>query len=144
MLATRFGGWDCAANRYEQFGEEGLACRGLKDILVSLIDKKDLEAFAFRKYGHEKSSQQEKENKVIKTLGGSLGNQFRNKFEPIYSLFNGPKVFKDDFEDLNNTFKIKPNLESKIDKAKCYSIASKREELIQSLTEKEREFVLSL
>ena len=59
----------------------------MRDTLRDLIDPKDLSEFAFERYGAKKElSLEEKENKVLKTLGGSLGNQFRNKLIP-YNLY---------------------------------------------------------
>ena len=145
LLVDKFGGWECAANRYEKYGKEGLYCRGLRDIIRGLVDPDDLSEVAYEDYGTKKNlTLRQKEDKVLKTMGGSIANQFRNKFELIYSTYNGSKVLKDEFKDLNNTFKIKPTSNIGISKAKLLPIAVKVNELLEPLTKEEREYVLGV
>ena len=146
LLATSFGGWECVGNRYEKYEEEGLYCRGMRDILRDLIDPKDLSEYAFERYGTKKElSLEEKENKVLKSLGGTLGNQFRNKFENIYAMYTGSKVFKEEFKELDNTFKISvPTTNTGISKSKCLEIAASVSKLLETLTEEERVYVLGV
>ena len=146
LLATKFGGWECVGNRYEKYGKQGLYCRGLRDTLRDLIDPKDLSEIAFERYGAKKElSLEEKENKVLKTLGGSLSNQFRNKFETIYTLYNGSKVFKEEFKELDKTFKTSaPTTNTGISKSKCLEVATSVSKLLETLTEEERVFVLGV
>ena len=146
LLATKFGGWECVGNRYEKYGKKGLDCRGMREILRDLIDPKDLSEIAFERYGAKKElSLEEKENKVLKTLGGTLGNQFRSKFEDIWRLYNGPKLFKEEFKELDNTFKtFAPTTNTGISKSKCLEVATSVSKLLETLTEEERGYVLGV
>ena len=146
LLATRFGGWECTANRYEKFGSGGLACRGIKDILMDLINPESLEEYAFTKYGHRKDwTLDEKKRLVLKTLGGTLSNQFRNKFTCIYSMYNGSKVFpQEEFKELDKMFNMTPSTNTAISKAKLLPIAAKVNELLEPLSKEEKDYVLGV
>ena len=164
MLVSRsYSSWSCAANKYEKDGPKSLSGRGMRDVLRYLISPKDLDEEVHLKYGIRTDlAYKEKEEMLLKTLGGTLSNQFRNKFSEIYHFATGRRVHysednmdllaeidmgikKDKFTELNNTFNtFNDNNNSKTSKTELLKIATKVSELLESVNEKDKNYVLSL
>ena len=142
LLATKFGGWECAANRFENYGREGLYCRGITKILRGLIDPKDLSESAFERYGTKKElTLEDKEKLVLKTLSGNLAEQFKNKFPKIYKSCSGrgERLFpQEEFGQLDKTFNIPPSLNTKISTTEILQIAIQVSQLLEPLNEEDK------
>ena len=159
VVSRSYASWDCAADKYEKDGPKGLSGRGMRQVLRYLINPKDLDEQIWNRYGERKDlGYSDKEEMLLKTLGGTLSNQFRSKFPEIYNLHTGKRVSqqnlldeitrdcrKEEFTDLNNTFNIKQNSSiSSSSKTKLLKIATSISELLESTNEAERKHILSL
>ena len=160
MLINRtYASWDCAAEQYENKGPRGLSGRGSRAILRQIINPKDLDEQIYLKYGERKDlGYKEKEEMLLKSLGGCLTKQFQNKFPLIYSLHTGRRLSQKnsetllsevqqdlEFKELNATFKTKKNSSiSSSSKTKLLKIATQVSELLEPTNEAERKYVLSL
>ena len=157
LVALAFGGWECAANKYEQHGAQGLYCSGMQGILEYLLNPHDLIEEAYKRYGEDKELDLEaKKIKLIKVLGGSLAIQFKKKFETIYALYNGTRVFNEseDFKQLSASFNTQNDISHErkvilpsskgLAKSKCFEVAANVSKLLETLTEEERVYVLGV
>ena len=159
VVSRSYASWDCAADKYEKDGPKGLSGRGMRQVLRYLINPKDLDEQIWNRYGERKDlGYSDKEEMLLKTLGGTLSNQFRSKFPEIYNFHTGKRVSqlnlldeitrdcrKEEFTDLNNTFNTKQNSSiSSSSKTKLLKIATQISELLESTNEAERKHILSL
>ena len=159
VVSRSYASWDCAADKYEKDGPGGLSGRGMRQVLRYLINPKDLNEQVYERYGRRTDLEYKvKEEMLLKTLGGTLANQFRSKFPEIYHLHTGKRVSqlsllneierdcrKEQFTELNNTFNTKPNSSiSSSSKTKLLEIATQVSKLLESIDEAERKYVLSL
>ena len=157
LVAQAFGGWECVAHKYEQQGAQGLYCSGMQGILEHLLDYHDLIEEAYKRYGdNEELDLEAKKIKLLKALGGTLAVQFKKKFERIYNLYNGPRVFNEseDFKQLSASFNTQNDISPErkvilpsskgLAKSKCLEVASNVSKLLETLTEEERVYVLGV
>tara|TARA_Y100001963_G_C6669340_1_gene394336 strand:- start:176 stop:742 length:567 start_codon:yes stop_codon:yes gene_type:complete len=157
VVSRSYASWDCAADKYEKDGPKGLSGRGMRQVLRYLINPKDLNEQVYERYGRRTDLEYKvKEEMLLKTLGGTLSNQFRSKFPEIYNLHTGKRVSqlnlldeinrecrKEKFTELNNTFNTTNTTTHKTSKPELLDIATRIAKILEPLSQGEREYVLS-
>ena len=137
------GDWECAAKTFEAEGH--LTSAGLTDMLRTYADTQDFQDYADKHY----------EGNIDKAYGyvsKKISSQYVKKFKQIYK-FNNPgnqttildRVNSTDMtvketRNLNATF----NIESTLSKSELLNIASQVSNLVDSLSDKDKQYVMNL
>ena len=137
------GDWECAAKTFEAEGH--LTSAGLTDMLRTYADTQDFQDYADKHY----------EGNIDKAYGyvsKKISSQYVKKFKKIYNLkisgnqttildrVNSTDTIVKETRNLNAAF----NIESTLSKSELLNIASQVSNLVDSLSDKDKQYVMNL
>ena len=137
------GDWECAAKTFEAEGH--LTSAGLTDMLRTYADTQDFQDYADKHY----------EGNIDKAYGyvsKKISSQYVKKFKQIYK-FNNPGNQTTILDRVNSTDTIVKetrnlnaafNIESTLSKSELLNIASQVSNLVDSLSDKDKQYVMNL
>tara|TARA_Y100000004_G_scaffold40751_1_gene44149 strand:+ start:382 stop:927 length:546 start_codon:yes stop_codon:yes gene_type:complete len=137
------GDWECAAKTFEAEGH--LTSAGLTDMLRTYADTQDFQDYADKHYKGNI-------DKAYGYVSKKISSQYVKKFKQIYK-FNNPGNQTTILDRVNSTdMTVKEtrnlnaafNIESTLSKSELLNIASQVSNLVDSLSDKDKQYVMNL
>ena len=137
------GDWECASRTFEAEGH--LTSAGLTDMLRTYADTQDFQDYADKHYKGNI-------DKAYGYVSKKISSQYVKKFKKIYNLkisgnqttildrVNSTDTIVKETRNLNAAF----NIESTLSKSELLNIASQVSNLVDSLSDKDKQYVMNL